>query len=320
MKAAIRFNYGLSDTIKVASWPKPIPKPNEVLVRVHATTVNRTDCGVLQGKPYVFRFFVGWPRPRFPVLGTDFAGMVEEVGADVSKFRVGDRVWGFDDNGLPTQAEYFVYGEEKNILHIPEGISFFQAVASAEAAHYAVNFLRHARIPDNANVLVNGGTGGIGSALIQLLKARGIHVVATAPGAYLGKVLDLGADKVWDFEKESFLNMKENFDVIFDAVGKSSFRQCKKLLKSNGQYLSSELGEGIENLYLPLLTMVRGGKKVIFPIPHDIKNSMRHLQGLLEAGAFNPLLDKEYPLEEAAQAYRYVCSGKKIGNVILTCV
>ena len=143
MKAAIRLNYGDPSAIKVTSWPRPIPQPHEVLIKVHATTVNRTDCGVLQGKPYVFRFFVGWPRPRFPVLGTDFAGVVEEIGANVTKFNLGDRVWGFDDNGLPSQAEYLVYGEGKNISLIPEGITFAQAAASAEAAHYAVNFMRY---------------------------------------------------------------------------------------------------------------------------------------------------------------------------------
>jgi NADPH:quinone reductase-like Zn-dependent oxidoreductase len=320
MKAAIRLNYGDTRAIRVSSWPRPIPKPHEVLIKVIATTVNRTDCGVLGGKPYIFRFFVGWPSPRFPVLGTDFAGVVEEIGIEVSRFKLGDRVWGFDDNGLPTHAEYMVYGENKNILLIPEGVSFAQAAASAEAAHYAVNFLRHAQLPAQAEVLVNGGTGGIGSALIQLLKAKGAKVTATAPREHLETVFTLGADRVWDFERESFLNLEEKFDVIFDAVGKSSFGKCKKLLKPNGQYLSSELGEGIENLYLPLVTKLQGGKRVKFPIPMDIKGSMKVIQEMLETGTFTPLIDKEYPLDDVASAYEYVCSGQKIGNVILKCV
>lgn len=317
MKAAVRYQYGNPDQIRIENMSKPILKPNEVLIRVYATTVNRTDCGVLSGAPYVFRFFVGWPKPRTPILGTDFAGKVEEVGKQVTKFKAGDRVWGFDDNGLPSQAEYLTYGEDKNILPIPEGMTFNEAAACAEGAHYAVNFLKYVKLNSESKVLVNGATGGIGSALVQFLKYQGVHVTATANTKNTGLIKSMGIDQVIDYEKVEFTKLEETFDVIFDAVGKSTFRKCKAILKENGFYLSSELGEGIENLYLPLITKLRGGKRVLFPIPNDIKGSMNRIQKAVLENGFLPVIEKSFVLENAKEAYEYVASGSKTGNVIL---
>jgi NADPH:quinone reductase-like Zn-dependent oxidoreductase len=317
MKAALRYHYGSPDRILVTDCPKPVLKGNEILIRVMATTVNRTDCGVLSGAPYIFRFFVGWPNPRTPILGTDFSGVVEEVGDKVSKFKVGDKVWGFDDNALPSQAEFMAYGEEGNIMLIPEGISFQEAAASAEAAHYAFNFMKKLTLTPTSRVLVNGATGGIGSALVQILIQEGREITATANSKHVVLIEKMGVSKVIPFDKEDFTKLPDQFDVVLDAVGKSTFGKCKPILKENGIYMSSELGDGIENLYLPLTTSIRGGKRVIFPIPTDIKGSMGYIQGLLIAGSFTPLLDRSYPLEKAKEAYQYVAAGKKIGNVIL---
>lgn len=317
MKAAVRHQYGSPDQIRIETMPKPIPKPYEVLIRVYATTVNRTDCGVLSGAPYVFRFFVGWPKPRTPILGTDFAGIVEEVGSKVTKFRVGDRVWGFDDNGLPSQAEYLAYREDKNILTIPGKLSFWEAAACAEGAHYAVNFLKYVKLGPESNVLVNGATGGIGSALVQLLKYQGVKVTATANTKNMDLIRSFGIDKVIDYEKEDFTGLEEKFDVIFDAVGKSTFRKCKPIMKENGFYLSSELGDGIENLYLPLITKLKGGKRVLFPIPTDIKGSLHVIQNAVNEGGFRPIIERKFPLDKAKEVYEYVASGSKTGNVVL---
>lgn len=317
MKAAVRHQYGSPDLIKIEEMPQPLPKPHEVLIRVLATTVNRTDCSVLSGEPYIFRFFVGWPRPRTAILGTDFAGIVERVGSQVTKFKVGDRVWGFDDNGLPSQAEYLAYGENKNILPIAEGVSFHEAAACAEGAHYAVNFLRYFKLKPDSKVLVNGATGGIGSAMVQLLKHQGLFVTATANTKNLELIRALGVDRVIDYEKQDFTKLDEKFDVIFDAVGKSTFYKCKEILEENGSYLSSELGEGIENLYLPFLTKIKGGKRVIFPFPIDIKGSMNVIQKVVIEGGFRPVIEKVFTLDKAREAYQYVASGKKTGNVVL---
>lgn len=317
MKAVVRYNYGKADNILIEEMPKPKPKPKEILIKVKATTVNRTDCGVLSGEPYIFRFFVGWPKPRTPILGTDFAGVVEEVGSQVSRFNVGDKVWGFNDNGIPSQADYMVFKEDGNILKIPDGFSFAEAVASAEAAHYAINFLKPLQLQKHSKVLVNGATGGIGSAMVQILLAKGLELVATANTKNMDLIKGLGVSRVIDYEKEDFTNLNETFDVVFDSVGKSSFGKCKAVLKENGIYLSSELGPGSENLYLPLKTKIKGGKRVIFPLPTDIKGSMTTIKELMEKGKFRPLIDRSYPIEKAAEAYRYVASGQKTGNVIL---
>lgn len=317
MKAALRYHYGNPDQLFVTDLPKPMPKANEVLIRIMATTVNRTDCGVLSGAPYIFRFFVGWPHPRTPVLGTDFAGVIEELGNSVTKFKVGDRVWGFDDNGLPSQAAFMAYREDGNMLSIPEGISFQQAAASAEAAHYAVNFLKKVSFTPSSRVLVNGATGGIGSAMVQILLHEGRDVTATASSQHVPLIQQMGVRKVIAYDKEEFTKLPDQFDMVLDAVGKSTFSKCKPILRKNGIYLSSELGDGIENLYLPLITAIGGGKRVIFPLPTDIKASLSYIQELLIAGSFRPLLDRSYPLERAKEAYTYVAAGRKIGNVIL---
>lgn len=317
MKAVVRYNYGSPDNILLEEMPKPKPKPKEILIKVKATTVNRTDCGVLSGEPYIFRFFVGWPKPRTSILGTDFAGVVAEVGSHVNGFNVGDKVWGFNDNGIPSQAEYMVFKEDGNILKMSEGFSFSEAVASAEAAHYAINFIKHLKLNSDAKVLVNGATGGIGSATVQILLSKGLEVVATANTKNLDLIKALGVSRVIDYEKEDFTKLNEKFDVVFDSVGKSSFGQCKGILKEQGKYLSSELGPGNENLYLPLATKIKGGKRVIFPLPTDIKGSMTTIKELMEKGKFRPVIDRSYPMTKAAEAYRYVASGQKTGNVIL---
>ena len=317
MKAIVRYQYGLPEQIRIVELPKPVPKENEVLIRVKATTVNRTDCGVLSGAPYIFRFFVGWPKPKTPILGTDFGGVVEEIGEKVTRFKVGDRVWGFDDNGLPSQAEFMAYDENKNILTIPEGFSFAEGAAAGEAAHYAVNFLNKVHPQKSSKILVNGATGGIGSALVQILKYRGHSVTATANTKNLELISSLGVDRLIDYEKEDFTKLDEVFDFVLDAVGKSTFRKCKPILSERGVYLSSELGDGIENLYLPLTTKLKGGKKVIFALPSNIKKSMASIQEMMENGAFRAIIERDFPIEQAAEVYRYVASGQKTGNVIL---
>ncbi len=317
MKAAIRRKYGPPDTISIEMVETPVPKENEILVRVHAATVNRTDCAILLGKPFVMQFFTGLGTPKSPTTGTDFAGQVEAVGKEVTSFQAGERVWGFNDSGLASHAQYLTIPEHTAVLKIPEHISYEQAAASAEGAHYAYNFINKVALKAGQKVLVNGATGAIGSAAVQMLKSMGLYVTAVCNTSNVALVTALGADKVVDYQKEDFTQMEEQYDFVFDAVGKSTFSWCKPLLKPGGTYISSELGPHAENLYLPLLTKIRGGKKVVFPIPSDIKGSLRFIQNLLETGQFKPVIDRKYPLEQIAEAYTYVASGQKTGNVII---
>ncbi len=317
MKASIRYEYGSADAIQVLDIPIPEPKAGEIRIRVMATTVNRTDIGVLTGKPYLMRAFAGFPKPNKPVTGTDFAGVVDKLGEGVSGFQPGDRIWGLQDNGLGTHGEYACISAKTAHLPIPEGVDFPTIVACAEAAHYAVNFLNKVILRPGDHVLVNGGTGAIGSAAIQLLKSRGIRVTAVCHEIHVEKVKSLGADRVIALEKEDFTKGSIQYEFVFDAVGKSRFSRCKPILKPGGIYISSELGPNWENLELALTTPIFGGKKVVFPLPVDILASMKAIQELLLSGEFRPLMDRSYPLDQVREAFAYVASGQKTGNVIL---
>jgi len=318
MKASVRQSYCSADSIQLVDLPIPEPKPDEIRIRVMASTVNRTDLGVLTGKPYAMRLFAGFPKPRFAVTGTDFAGVVDKLGVGVQDFQIGDQVWGFWDHGQGTHAEYACIPTKYPILPIPEGVGFAEIVACGEAAHYAFNFLNKVNPSEGDHVLVNGGTGGIGSAAIQLLKARGIHVTAVCHEAHVDLVKSLGPDRVIALEKEDFTKESIQYDFVFDAVGKSRFKCCKSILKPKGVYLSSELGPNWENITLALYTPILGGKKVVFPVPGPIRESMDTIQSLLLEGKFHPLIDeKQFRLDQMKEAFAYVASGKKVGNVIL---
>ncbi|MGK7394639.1 MAG: NAD(P)-dependent alcohol dehydrogenase [Candidatus Cyclobacteriaceae bacterium M3_2C_046] len=318
MLAAFRAKYGLPEVLSIREVTKPTPKKHEILIRVHATTVNRTDYGILSAKPFVIRIFTGLIRPQNPVTGTDFSGMVEAVGKNVTRFKKGDRVWGFNDEGCGSQAQYFTLAEDQPIAIIPEKFSYEQAAASSEGAHYAYNFINKIKLLPGQSVLVNGATGAIGSAMVQILKYMDIKVTATGRTEHLDLIKTLGADKVIDYTQQDFTRGQEKYDFVFDAVGKSTFSKCKPLLKSGGTYISSELGSYLQNPLLALITHLMGGKKVIFPAPTNIKRSLYFIEKLIREGKFNPLIDRIYPIEQIREAYYYVASGQKIGNVVIS--
>ena len=317
MKAAFRSIYGGPEVLSIREMPVPVPEDNELLIRVHTTTVNRTDCGVLWGKPFVFRFFTGLFKPRETNAGTDFAGVVEKTGTNVTAFTPGQRVFGFYDNGCGSHSTYITFKESGNITTVPENTSFEQAAATAEGGHYAWNFIRKAKMKAGEQVMVYGATGAIGSAAVQILRYIGATVTAVCNTKNVELIRSLGANKVVDYETEDFTKDELRYDHILDAVGKSSFGVCKKLLKPGGKYMSSELGPGNENIYLPLFTRW-SKKRVIFPFPDNIKDNILFLKKLLEEKKFNPVIDRSYPLEQIAEAFTYVNSGQKTGNVILT--
>ncbi len=318
MYAITRKKYGSPNVLKIKKITKPSPKENEVLIRVYATTINRTDCGILSGKPFLIRFFTGLFKPKTPVPGTDFAGQIEAVGSKVHSFKVGDRVWGLNDEGLASHATYMTIAADQAVAKIPENISYEEAVACAEGAHYAFNSINKIKLEKGMKVLVNGATGAIGSAALQLLKHRGLFVTAVGNTPNIALLKTLGADKTFDYLKEDFTKDDQQYHFILDAVGKSTFSKCKKLLLPGGIYISSELGPNAENLYLPFWTKLFGNKRVIFPIPFNCKRSILFMTGLLEKRAFTPVIDKRYTPDAIQEAYSYVASGQKTGNVILS--
>lgn len=326
MKAVIYTKYGTTDVLKVKEIDKPIPKDNEVLVKVYTTTVNRTDNATIKGIPFFARLITGLFRPKKQTPGTEFAGKIEEIGENVSSLKIGDNVFGFNDQGSESQAEYLTISEDY-VLTMPKNISFSQAAASIEGAHYAYNAINKTNIENGQKVLVNGATGGIGSAAVQLLKHFNVNVTAVCSTKNVELVKSLGADKVIDYSKEDFTKQKfttseQKYNIVFDAVGKSSFFKCNRLLKSGGIYVSTDLGYMAQNIFLPTITPIIkpliGNKKTIFPMPLDIPRSLRLIKNLIEQGKFKAIIDREYPFENIIDAYKYVEKGHKKGNVVIT--
>lgn len=317
MKAALHFKYGPPEVVQVMDIPKPEPKENELLIKIFATTVNRTDCGFRSAEYFVSRFFSGLFKPNNKILGCEFAGVVEATGKSVTAFKIGDKVFGFNDVTFGGHAEYLVIKETASIATIPEGVSFETAAAITEGSHYALCDIRAAHVKSEDDVLVYGATGAIGSAAVQLLKHFKAHVTAVCNTKNVGLVKSLGADVVIDYQTEDFTNTTQQFDFIFDAVGKSSFAQCKPLLKPKGIYISTEPGKNGDNIWKALLTPLTGGKRVLFPLPTISKSDVEFLKQLVENGEFKPVLDKHYSLDQIVEAHHYVESQQKTGNVII---
>ena len=318
MKAAVRTRYGPPEVVRIVDVPIPTISEQDVLVKVHATTVNRTDCGFRAAHPPFIRVITGLLRPRKTILGTEFAGTVEAIGSGVTSFAVGDEVFGFHEWQFGAHAEYLSISQDGPVATKPANLTLEETVPSTEGAHYALSSIRKARIRSGQTVLVYGATGAIGSAAVQLLKALGASVTAVCDAPNVELVRGLGADRVIDFTTEDFREDNQRYDLVLDAVGKSSFRRCKRLLKARGIYLSSELGPLSQNPILALTTALAGGKRVMFPIPPTLRQEeLRYLRGLLESGAFKPVVDRRYPLDDIVEAYRYVETGRKIGNVVI---
>jgi NADPH:quinone reductase-like Zn-dependent oxidoreductase len=279
--------------------------------------VNRSDCAVLLSQPFFMRLLTGLRRPRRDDLGSDFAGEVEAVGPAATRFRVGDRVWGFNDMGLGSHAECLVIGETEAVAPMPNGVEFEDAAASIEGAFYAYNFLNKVEVDETSRVLVNGATGAIGSALLQLCKNAGATVTAVGNTANLELLRSLGADAVIDYETTDFTRCGQTFDFVFDSVGKSRFGRCRPVLARRGVYISSELGPGWQNPFLALVTPMLGGRRVAFPVPTDIRGFLALMKGWLEAGRFRPVIDRRYTLDGIREAFAYVAAGRKTGNVVL---
>ncbi len=319
MRAACYENYGSPEVLKVQEVAVPSCAENDVLVQVKYATVNRTDCAFLRADPFAIRFVAGITKPRSNILGCEFSGDVVKTGKNVTEFSVGDRVFGFKDetDGFGGQAQYISMPVKGMLVKIPEQLTYEQAAPGLEGSHYALNGIRSAAIGKSQQVLVNGGTGAIGSAAVQLMHALGAEVTAVCGTAHMEKVAELGASKVIDYQQDDFTQLDATFDFIFDAVGKSTFGKCKHLLKPKGIYHSTELGPFCQNPLLALITRPMGKKQVHFPIPKNLREDAEYLCSLMQQGLFMPLIDQTFALSDITAAYKYVESGEKIGNVLI---
>jgi NADPH:quinone reductase-like Zn-dependent oxidoreductase len=317
MKAALYRHYGPPEVVEIAEVDKPTIKDNEILVEVLATTVNRTDCGFRSAEYFVSRFFSGLWKPSNKILGNEFAGVIESVGEKVKSFRVGDRVFGYNDVTFGAHAEYVAIREDSPVAIIPEKLSFDEAAPLLEGSHYALSNVRAAKVKSGDHVMVYGATGAIGSAAVQLLKYFGAEVTAVCSSPHVDLVKSLGADTVVDYQRQDFTKTNQIYDFIFDAVGKSSFTTCKPLLKSGGIYISTELGTRGDNVWRALFSSFLGSKRVMFPLPVITRNDVLFIKKLVDEGHFMPIVDRYYSLDQIVDAYRYVETGAKVGNVVI---
>jgi NADPH:quinone reductase-like Zn-dependent oxidoreductase len=263
------------------------------------------------------RLFTGLVRPRATVLGNEYAGVVEAVGRGVTTFAAGEKVFGYNEGPFGAHAQYLAVPEGASIATMPAGLTYVEAAPSTEGAHYALAQINGAKIIRGQHVLVIGATGAIGSAAVQLLKSLDAQVTAVCGPDQLHLVLGLGADRVIDYTTEDFSQDEQRYDAVLDSVGKSSFSQCRPLLKPAGIYISSELGPHAENPFLALLSPLQRRKRVKFPIPRHDQEMIGFFRDLIESGAFRPVIDRTYPLSQIVEAYRYVETGQKIGNVVV---
>ena len=318
MKAIVYTKYGPPDVLQLKEVPKPTPKDNEVLIKIHATTVNRTDCGFRKPEyRFIIGFINGFFKPKKTILGSELAGEIEAIGKDVKTFKRGDKVFGLSTYNFGTHAEYICIPEQGSITTKPANMPYEEAAAICDGAFLAINYIRKIDYKKMPNILINGASGSIGSACVQLAKYYGAKITAVCTAKNFELIKSLGADEVIDYTKEDFTKNGQQYDVVMDAVGKSSFFRCKKILKPGGVYFSTELGYMAQNIFLALLTPNFGGKKVKFPIPKDTKEDIIFFKDLIEAGKYKAVIDRTYRLEEIVEATKYVETGQKTGNVVI---
>ena len=317
MRAVVFDRYGPPEVQRIEEVERPIPKEDEVLVKIHATTVTRTDCGIRAAEPFLIRLFFGLRRPKQRILGTELAGEIAAVGSAVTQFAVGDHVFGSTSAfRTGTHAEYICIKESGPLAHKPVTMTFEEAAAVTDGAVLALMCLEAPDLRKGQNILIYGASGAIGTAGVQLAKHIGADVTAVCNTKNLELVRSLGADRVIDYTQEDFTKNGQTYDIIFDAVGKHSFRRCRGSLKAGGAYVATD---GFRNLFLALWTSRVGDRKVLFPIPpHYTKKTVLFLKEIIEAGNFRAVIDRRYPLEDVVEATRYVETQQKTGNVVLT--
>ena len=321
MRAIVYEKYGPPEVLQLKEVEKPTPKDNEVLIRTQVATVTSGDWRVRSlnvpfGFGLIMRLVFGISRPKQPILGSELAGVIETVGKDVSKFKVGDPVFAFSDAAMGCHAEYKCMAEDGAVVPKPSSLTFEEAAALSFGGTTALDFLRRAKLQIGESVLVNGASGAVGTAAVQLAKHFGAIVTGVCSTANVELVRSLGATHVIDYTQQDFTRNGETYDVIVDTVGTAPFSRSKASLKEGGRLLMV-LAELPEMLRAPWVSMTSSKKVIAGPVTVRVED-LRFLAGLAEAGAFKPVIDRRYPFEQIAEAHRYVDTGRKKGNVIIT--
>lgn len=316
MRAVVHDRYGPPEVLRLADVERPVPGRDDVLVRVHATTVNRTDCHRRAADPFVWRFVGGLRRPKRRILGSELAGEVVAVGAAVTGFAVGERVFGYNPWSLGAHAEYVCVAGDGFLAPMPAGASFEEAAPVCDGALGVLSSLRAVDLRKGQRILVYGASGSIGTAAVQLARHLGAHVTAVCDTRNVDTVRSLGPDEIIDRLREDFTANGQTYDVIFDAVAMHSFGRSKESLNPDGIYLAVD---NLQNMVLALWTARIGDRKVMFPVPPRFsQQDVVLLKELVEAGRYRAVIDRRYPLESAVEATRYVETKQKTGNVVLT--
>ncbi len=319
MKAVVQDRYGPPEVLRIEEVERPVPKDDEVLVRVRASTITQTDAHARRADLFLWRFVLGLRRPRSRTLGVELAGEIDAVGAAVTEFKVGDAVFGGPSTYFGAHAEYVCVRESGPLALKPAGMSFDEAAAVCDGAFQALSTLRLADAKPGRRIVIYGASGALGTAAVQLAKHLGAHVTAVCGTDHVELVRSLGADEVIDYRREDFTKNGQTYDAIIDAVGKYSFRRGRRSLKPGGVYVATDGGRFlIETIALLVATRWVGTKRVRGAIGRRSKQDVRLLKQLIEAGEFRAVVDRRYPMDQAADAHRYVETWRKAGNVVLT--
>ncbi|GIW34956.1 NAD(P)-dependent alcohol dehydrogenase [Meiothermus sp.] len=321
MKAAIRTEYGPPGVLHMAEVPRPTPKDTEVLVKIFVTTVTSADCrlrslNVPAGFGLIVRLAMGMWRPRQTVLGSEFAGEVEAIGSKVTGFKVGDRVFGMSGASMGAYAQYKCAAEDGPLAHIPPNLSYEEAAALPFGGTTALDFFRRGGLKAGDRLLVNGASGAVGVAAVQLARDLGADVTAVCSGRNAELVLELGACRVVDYTRQDFTRLGQTYDVILDTVGTAPFVRSKPVLRKGGRLLLV-LATLAQMLAAPWESLV-GGRKIVAGPGSERAEDVRLLAKLAQEGRLRPVIDRRYSLEQIAEAHSYVETGRKRGSVVLT--
>jgi NADPH:quinone reductase-like Zn-dependent oxidoreductase len=318
MRAVVHDRYGPPDVLRLEDVPRPIPGDDEILVKVHATSVTRTDCGWRSATPFFIRAFTGLRRPKETVLGMELAGEVAAAGKAVTAFAAGDQVFGVIR--FRANAEYVCVRESAPVAHKPAGMTYEEAAAVCDGACSALSCLRQASLRPGQRIVIYGASGSIGTAAVQLARHLGADVTAVCNTKNVELLRSLGAREVIDYTQQDFTKNGQTYDIIFDAVGKHSFRRCRRSLKPGGIFMTTDGGFMFHAPVMVLLTRWVGDKRAKIGIARYRKDDVLFLKELIEAGKYRAVIDRRYPLEDVVEATRYVETGQKTGNVVLTVI
>ena len=319
MKAVVQDRYGPPEVLRIEEVERPVPKDDELLIRVRASTVTQTDTHARRADLFLWRLVFGLRRPRSRTLGVELAGEVVAVGSAVRQFKVGDEVFGHPSTLFGAHAEYVCLSERAALALKPAGMSFQEAAAVCDGASQALDTLRQADVREGRRVVIYGASGSLGSAAVQLAKHFGAHVTAVCGTDHVELVRSLGADEVVDYRQQDFTKNGQTYDAIIDAVGKYSFRRGRRSLKPGGIYVATDGGRFmVETIALLVVTRWVGSKRVRSGIGRRRKDDVLFLKELIEAGEFRAVVDRRYPMDQAVEAHRYVETWHKAGNVVLT--